>query len=319
MIGAMIAQALICETRNEMKVIPLIYNPTAGALRRDPGKIDRLTRALARRGIDVLLLPTNRMGDATQLTRQSVNDGAEVVVVCGGDGTINEAAQSLVGTETALAVWPCGTANVLAREMRLPCDENALSELIAGRTARTISVGRAVKPETGWERYFLLMAGIGLDATIVNGVDLGLKRLIGAGAYLASGLDYLARLPLTPFSIDLNGRRLESTFTVISNAASYAVCFTLAPGAEMDDDKLDVCVFNSRSRLAYLTYAFLSMAKGLHTRVSKVVYQPAREAHANSNDNALVQLDGDVMGTLPMRFEIAPKALRIIAPAKQCH
>jgi diacylglycerol kinase family enzyme len=106
---------------------------------------------------------------------------------------------------------------------------------------------------------------------------------------------------------------------VISNAASYAVCFTLAPGAEVDDDKLDVCVFNSRSRLAYLTYAFLSMAKGLHTRVSKVVYQPAREAHANSNDNALVQLDGDVMGTLPMRFEIAPQALRIIAPAKQCH
>ncbi|HKQ79869.1 MAG TPA: diacylglycerol kinase family protein [Blastocatellia bacterium] len=299
-----------------MKAIPLIYNPTAGALRRDPGKLERLTRALTRQGINVLLMPTNRAGDATELTRKSVDDGAEIVVVCGGDGTINEAAQSLVGTETALAVWPCGTANVLAREMRLPGDENAFSELIAGRSARTISVGRAEKPETGWRRYFLLMAGIGLDATIVNGVDLGLKRLIGAGAYLASGLDYLARLPLTPFSIDLNGRRLESTFTVISNAASYAVCFTLAPGAEMDDDKLDVCVFNSRSRLAYLTYAFLSMAKGLHTRVSKVVYQPAQEAHANSNDKALVQLDGDVMGTLPMRFEIAPQALRIIAPAK---
>jgi len=299
-----------------MKVIPLIFNPTAGALRRDPGKIERLTRVLARQGVDVLLLPTNYAGDATRLASQSVNDGAEIVAVCGGDGTINEAAQSLIGTETALAVLPCGTANVLARELRLPGDENALAELIAGRSARTISVGRAVKPETGWERYFLLMAGIGLDATIVNGVDLGLKRLIGAGAYLASGLDYLARLPLTPFSIDLNGRRHESTFTVISNAASYAVCFTLAPGAEVDDDKLDVCVFNSRSRLVYLTYAFLSMAKGLHTRISNVVYQPAREALANSNDKALVQLDGDVVGTLPMRFEIAPQALRIIAPAK---
>jgi YegS/Rv2252/BmrU family lipid kinase len=296
------------------KQLPLIYNPTAGALRRDPGKIERLTRALARQGIAVNPLPTTNVGDATRLAAQSVNDGADVVIVCGGDGTINEAAQSLVGTETALAVWPCGTANVLARELRLPCDENALSELIADRVTRTISVGRAVKPGDGWHRYFLLMAGIGLDATIVNGVDLGLKRLIGAGAYLASGLDYLARMPLTPFSIDLNGQRHESTFTVISNAASYAVCFTLAPGAKMDDDKLDVCVFNSRSRLAYLTYAFLSMARGLHTRISNVVYQPAREAQANSNDKALVQLDGDVMGTLPMRFEIAPGALRIIAP-----
>ena len=154
-------------------------------------------------------LPTTCVGDATRLAAQSVNDGAETVIVCGGDGTINEAAQSLVGTETALAVWPCGTANVLAREMRLPCDENALSELIAGRSARTISVGRAVKPGDDWQRYFLLMAGIGLDATIVNGVDLGLKRLIGAGAYLAAGLGYLARMPVTPFSIDLNGRRHE--------------------------------------------------------------------------------------------------------------
>src|SRR5215510_8975747 len=299
------------------KQLPLIYNPTAGALKRDTIKIERLTNALARQGIAVRLLPTARGGDATRLAAQSVNDGAEIVIVCGGDGTINEAAQSLVGTETALAVWPCGTANVLGREMSLPCDENALSELIADASVRTISVGRAVKPGDDWQRYFLLMAGIGLDATIVNGVDLGLKRLIGAGAYLAAGLDYLARMPLTPFSIDLNGRRHESTFTVISNAASYAVCFTLAPGARVDDDKLNVCVFNSRSRLAYLTYAFLSMAKGLHTRISDVIYQPAREAHANSNDRALVQLDGDVMGTLPMHFEIAPRALRIIAPARQ--
>src|SRR5882672_8924944 len=110
------------------KQLPLIYNPTAGALKRDAGKIERLTQALARRGIGVSLLPTKRMGDATRLAGQSVNDGAEIVIVCGGDGTINEAAQSLVGTETALAVWPCGTANVLARELRLPCDENALSE-----------------------------------------------------------------------------------------------------------------------------------------------------------------------------------------------
>src|SRR5262245_58767082 len=106
------------------KQLPLIYNPTAGSLRRDSVKIERLTRALARRGIAVNLLPTTCVGDATRLAVQSVSDGAEIVIVCGGDGTINEAAQSLVGTETALAVWPCGTANVLAREMRLPCDEN---------------------------------------------------------------------------------------------------------------------------------------------------------------------------------------------------
>jgi len=274
-------------------------------------------RALSEQGIEVIPQATTHAGHATELARQAVGEGAEIVIVCGGDGTINDAAQSLVGTEAALAVWPCGTANVLAKELRLPGDEEAWSRLIAGGSTRTISVGRAVKPETGWQRYFLLMAGIGLDATIVQGVNLGLKRLTGIGAYLASGLGYLARLPLTPFSIEFNGRKLESAFTVISNAATYAVWFTLAPGARMDDDKLDVCVFNSRSRLAYLTYALLSLAGGIHTRSSNVVYQPAREVKANSNAAALVQLDGDVVGNLPMKFEVVPQALRIIAPRKQ--
>ncbi len=298
--------------------VSLIYNPTAGGLRRDPKQIERLLCAVGGHGIDVIPRATTHTGHATQLAREAVNEGADVVIVCGGDGTINEAAQSLVGTGTALAAWPCGTANVLAKEMRLPGNEEALAKLIAGRNVRTISVGRAMKPGSDWQRFFLLMAGIGLDATIVEGVDLGLKRLTGIGAYLASGLSYLARLPLTPFSIDFNGRRHESTFTVISNAASYAVWFTVAPGARLDDDKLDVCVFNSRSRLAYLSYAFLCMAGGSHTRSPKVVYQPAREVWANSNDHALVQLDGDVVGYLPMRFEIVPQALRIIAPEGQC-
>src|SRR5262245_41221753 len=122
-----------------MKAIPLIYNPTAGALRRDPKKIERLALALARRGIEVTPAPTERAGHATHLTAQAVNDGAEIVIVCGGDGTINEAAQSLVGSCAALAVWPCGTANVLAKELHLPCDEEALAELIARRSLRTIS------------------------------------------------------------------------------------------------------------------------------------------------------------------------------------
>jgi YegS/Rv2252/BmrU family lipid kinase len=296
----------------------LIFNPTAGGVHRNPGQIERLVRALQAHGIEVAPLATTCCGHATSLARQAVSDGAEVVIVCGGDGTINEVAQSLVGTGTALAIWPSGTANVLAEELRLPRNPIALAKLIADDQAFPISVGCATKPETGWRRYFLLMAGIGLDATIVQGVDLNLKRLTGIGAYVASGLGYLARFPLTPFTIDFNGKRYESTFAVIANAARYAVCFTIAPQAKMDDDKLDVCLFNSRSRLAYLGYAFLSMT-GKHTRSSGVIYQEAGKVDANSNDAALVQLDGDVVGRLPMQFEIVPRSLRVIAPPAAFH
>jgi diacylglycerol kinase (ATP) len=291
----------------------LIYNPTAGGLRREPAQIEELINSLREQGIEVTPQMTTDVGHATELSQEAVNDGTEVVIVCGGDGTINEAAQPLVGTGTALAVWPSGTANVLANELQLPRRPEAIAKLIACGQSRLISVGRAMKPESDWQRYFLLMAGIGLDATIVHGVDLDLKRLTGIGAYLASGLGYLAKLPLTPFSIDFNGRHYESTFAVIANAARYAVCFTMAPKARVDDDKFDICLFNSRSRLSLLGYAFLSMS-GRHTRSSGVVYQETREVKANSNPDALVQLDGDVVGRLPMQFEIVPRALRVIAP-----
>ncbi|MDX2039819.1 MAG: diacylglycerol kinase family lipid kinase [Acidobacteriota bacterium] len=296
-----------------MRKTVLIYNPTAGALRHDLQQIEKLTAALNQRGIQIVPMPTRYAGHATELAAQATTDKAPTVIVCGGDGTINEVAQALVGTETTLAVWPCGTANVLAEELRLPRDFDGLAKLIAENSVRTISVGKAVKRQTGWQRYFLLMAGIGLDATIVQNVRPELKKSFGKGAYFASGMEFLARLPLTPFSIKFNDQSHESTFTVISNAAHYASLFTLAPGAAIDDDKLNVCVFNSRSRLAYLGYAALSLIGG-HTVSPGVVYQETGNAHANSNDHALVQIDGDVMGTLPMDFEIVPEALRIFAP-----
>ena len=113
---------------------------------------------------------------------------------------------------------------------------------------------------------------------------------------------------------DFHGQQHESTFAVISNAARYASMFTLAPGARIDDDKFRVCVFNARSRLAWLSHAFLSIT-GTHTLRRSVVYQETGAAMANSNVEAPVQLDGDIVGKLPMDFEIVPRALRIYAPS----
>ncbi len=299
-----------------MKQAALIYNPTAGALCRDLKQVQRLATALSEHGINVAAQATVRAGHATSLAEEAVKDGAETVIVCGGDGTINEAAQALVGTETSLAAWPSGTANVLAKELSFPKSAEALAKLITADSIRTISVGLATKPEEGWQRYFLLMAGIGLDAAIVESVNLELKKVAGKGAYWAAGLDFLARMPLTPFSLKFNGQQHDSTFAVISNAAHYASMFTLAPGARIDDDKFNICLFNTRSRLAYLSYAFLSLT-GNHTISPGVVYQEAAEAKANSSDLAPVQLDGDLVGKLPMDFQIVPQALRIVAPVSQ--
>jgi len=296
-----------------MQKVSLIFNPTAGRLRRTPELINHIRTVLRDAGIDATALATSAPGDATLLAKQAVERKDQLIIVCGGDGTINEAAQAVVGTDTALAVWPGGTANVLAKELDLPNNPQMLAALIAGGHARTISVGCALKPGTDWHRYFLLMAGVGIDAAIVRGVSPRLKRKTAYGAFWASALDYLARLPLTPFSLAVGEAKYEGIFACIANASSYGGWFTIAPKARLEEAELDVCLFNSRGRASLLGYALLGLT-GSHTRSRGVIYRKTKAAVANSNDAAPVQLDGEFVGTLPMRFEILPRALKVIAP-----
>src|SRR5262252_5541090 len=272
-----------------MKRVTIIYNPAAGILRNDVASLGRLVRTLRLRGLEIQNTKTTGSGHATEIARKAVAAGADAVLVCGGDGTINEAAQALVGTETALAVWPLGTGNVLAKDLGLPSNPTALASLIGEGSTRTISVGRATSPRQDWQRYFLLMAGIGVDATIVKAVDPDLKRIAGIGAYWIAGMEFLARFPLTRFRVTAGEQENQATFATIANSASYGGWFSLAPRAEIEKQKLDVCLFDVRSRLDSIRYALMSL-NGSHLRSPRVVYQEVEMALANSNDEALVQL-----------------------------
>ncbi len=297
------------------KRVSIIYNPKAGGLHGNTDKISRLAAALRGQGIELSddqIQATTASGDATRLAQQAVADKIDLLIVGGGDGTINEVAQALIGSETVLAILPSGTANVLAKELRLPRQPEALAKLIAADRTRNISVGRASKPDGSWSRYFILMAGIGLDASVIETVNPKLKKQWGLGSYVAAGLKTLAMWPLHPFSLSVNAQNHDATFAIVANAANYAAWFTIAPKSQMESDYLNVCIFNSRSRIIYLSYAFLSLF-GAHTRSSRVIYQPITETYANSSNTTPVQLDGELVGHLPMHFECIPQALRIVA------
>ncbi len=295
--------------------ISLIYNPKAGGLHGSTDKISRLVLALRAHGIELSddqILGTAASGDAIRLAQEAVANETNLLIVAGGDGTINEVAQAVVGSATALAILPSGTANVLAKELRLPRQPEELAKLIATGRTRNISVGRASKPDGGWSRYFILMAGIGLDATIIETVNPIQKKRWGLGSYIAAGLKTLATWPLHPFSLNFNAQKHDATFAIVANGANYAAWFTIAPKSRLESDHLEVCVFNSRSRLIYLSYAFLSLF-GAHTWSSQVIYEPVTETYANSSNTTPVQLDGELVGHLPMHFECVPHALRIVA------
>ena len=297
------------------KNIVLIYNPRAGGLNKTTNPVHLLVTALKKRNIELpkdQIRATTCAGDATRLAAQAVTQAAEILIVCGGDGTINEAAQALIGTKTALVVLPTGTANVLAKELKLPRHPEAIADLIASGSRREISVGLAEKPDQSWQRYFLLMAGIGLDATIIEAVNPAQKKQWGIGSYIIAGLKTLVAWPLKSFSLQFNQQHCAATFAIVANAANYAAWFKIAPQARLDSAQLDVCIFNSKSRLSYLTYACLSLF-GAHTLSPAVIYQPITEMNADSPEAVPVQLDGELAGHLPMRFSCVPHALQIVA------
>lgn len=292
----------------------LISNPHAGRGGRVRArKIARFCEELRALGIEVEVAETNAPGHATLLAEKAARAGLDEIVVSGGDGTINEALQGVSGTNVRLAIWPTGTANVLARELRLPFDATAAAEVFArGRTQR-VSIGRATDERSNASRYFFLMAGVGLDASVARGVRPRLKRRMGAAAFWYSGLEHLALWKPESFEVEIDGQTYPATFTAIGNAPHYGSNLAITPRARLDSPEFEVCIVNSRSRFRYLyllTHAMRS--RGVAENLAGVRFLSATRVRATGR--AHVQADGEIIGQLPMSFHIVPAAIEIIVP-----
>jgi YegS/Rv2252/BmrU family lipid kinase len=293
--------------------IRLISNPNAGrgGVQR-ARKVARFREYLAARGIEIEVEHTTGPHDATRLARLAAEEGARTVIVSGGDGTINEALQGLVDTNVRLGIWPAGTANVLARELRLPFDAEAAAEVFARGKAVRISVGCATEEESGARRYFVLMAGIGLDASVVERVLPALKRRVGEVAFWYSGLGHLADWRPSVFTIEVDGQEYPATFAAIGKAPRYGVGLAITPRARLDSAEFEICLVNSHSRFRYLYLLTHAIRGGVPEKTHAVRF--TRTTRARAIGDALVQADGELIGRLPMTFEVIPDAIEIITP-----
>ncbi len=179
------------------------------------GLIQALASQLESLGIKVDLKLTGGPGEATQIAARAARNGSSDIIVAGGDGTINEAIQGLAGTKARLAIIPRGTANVLARELGLPLDDEQAAVVAAKGKSRKIYLGLAIDETTNESRHFVLMAGIGLDASVVRRVQPSLKKRIGKGAFWISGLSHLATWNPRPFTLEIDGQKYTATFATI--------------------------------------------------------------------------------------------------------
>jgi YegS/Rv2252/BmrU family lipid kinase len=286
-----------------------ISNPVAsgGGHRRD---LQRILEALGALGFAVEERPTSAPGDATLFAAQAVANGVDVVCAIGGDGTVNETINGLAGSGVPLAVVPTGTVNVLAMELGIPLDPPDAVRVVGAGSLSWIDLGLA------GDRYFALMAGIGMDARTVAHVNPMLKKTLKEAAFAVQGaVSYLTHdEPL--LRIECDERTVEGYFAVFGNASNYGGAFGITPLADMRDGLLDVCVLEDKSFLGTAWY-WLAALINSHINHPKVAYfrtEAARVSSVDQGKEVLVQTDGEVAGRLPLECRVVPHALRVIVP-----
>jgi diacylglycerol kinase (ATP) len=305
-----------------LKNATLIYNPVAG---RHPRRRERQIRAAAevlrQRGIEVKLAPTTGPGVACHLARAAVKEGAELVLVCGGDGTVNEAINGLVPGNATLGIMPGGVANIIGKELHLPHHPVRAARVLPNWTPRRIALGRATWGEAGsgaglQSRFFISVAGIGFDAYIIHRLSWPLKMGWGVIGYGLEAVRQALRYSFPPFLFRTEDGERHVTFAVVHRSGHYAGWLPLAPTASLFEPRFTACLFKSPSRARYFLYAAAVILRQ-HLRLADVELVEGRKVACASEQPGkpiYFELDGELVGELPATFEVVPDALTVLAP-----
>jgi len=273
----------------------VIFNPVAG--RRRAAALWRVLDLLVENGVKLEVAETQHAGHATQLARNAAREGLAMVVAAGGDGTIAEVANGLIGSTTALGVIPLGTANVLAKEYKLPTSPRAIANALAYRRTRLLWPG--IAKMAGDEHVFVQMVGLGFDGAVVHGLQPLLKRAIGRGAYVWQSLweSIAYRFPRVKLTID--GKEFEAASVVVSKGRLYGGPYLLAPNAAPTLPGFQVALFENPGTFAALLSG-AALPLGLLPRCPGVrVIAGAQVKFCPSNGPIMTQSDGDALPGTP--------------------
>lgn len=301
----------------------LIYNLSSGRRRdRRFGEIEQAVRVLKETGLAVELAPTRGPGTATGIARNAVAQRRGMVIACGGDGTINEIVNGLAGSRLPMALLPAGTANILAKELRVPWDIPHAARLIPSGRVKRVALGVALAPDGRYSaqippegRHFLCVAGAGPDGALVNAVNNGLKSRTGQFAYWAEGARQLLRYDFPEIRICSAGQERRATLIVVGRTVNYGGPFKITTGASLYEDSFELLTNSTRSGLRYvaclpaLWLGKLRLMKGIDAWKSpEVICEPVGDGPVYA------QVDGEPIGPLPLCFRIVPDALSLVVP-----
>jgi len=290
----------------------LIVNPLSGR-KKVEAFMPRITEILGRDNSLSLAITREKNGAFLEAERAGC-EGYDIVVVCGGDGTLNEVINGLMSSHSSIPIGfvPCGTSNIYAHSAGIPFDPVQACEIVLKKYVKRIDLGKVGTGASA--RYFVSMAGIGYDASVIQALNPNLVRSLGGiPAHLITGVVELMKYRGTELSIKLDGSPCRGFQAIISNGSHYGVSSVIAPEAEMADGYLDVILFKRGKRTDMLRYV-LGILMGCHLRFKDVEYTRAKEIEIDAPGEVWIQVDGESMGTLPQKFEVYPQALQVILP-----
>jgi len=289
--------------------LAIIANPVAG--RGHPfRKIQDYVRNWNHPNWDARLLTTQAPGHAGELARELAESPPDLLAVCGGDGTFNEVVSCLPQPLFPLAILPCGTANVLARELRLPLDPVKSLQIALKRNIRHVDVGVM---RGGDNRSFMFVAGIGFDADAVYKARPALKSAVGMAAYAVAVAECLIGYKFPTFTLTANGRNYQATSCLICNARSYGGGMVFCPEADMTDGLLDVLVIEGIHRVGLAGF-LLSAWCGVRRKHEWVQRFRTKEIKINGPSSVRIETDGELAGTLPAEFFLSEKTFPLVVP-----
>ena len=282
----------------------IILNPAADGERalRKQARVESLAH-------DCVFCATTYTGEAEAMARRGVAEGFEKIVAAGGDGTINEVVNGLAESGTTLGLLPIGTMNVFATELGLPTHDLELCwEIVKGDSTRAIDLPKAN------QKFFVQLAGVGLDAQVVKETSSQLKRNFGPLSYVISALQIAARKPPKLFIQSEDASIDEGSFVLVGNGRLYGGPFPFFKHAVLDDGLLDVIVFKRLGYLEIIKY-LQDVIFSSEIRVPEIEYFQTRQLRVESDQSVPVELDGELVGNCPVEFSLENRSLRVLVPS----
>lgn len=276
-------------------------------------RLDSAVRILQDAGAAVELIATVGPQTAGELARKAVDAGCDLILAAGGDGTINEAVNGIVGSNVPFGILPAGTANVLANEIGFANRPDHAAKQLLEATPVRIALGALERPHQP-RRHFVLMAGVGLDARIVYELDLDLKGKLGKLAYWHGGFRQFGR-PVPRFHLSVNGSQYCASFALITRVRNYGGDFEIARRIRLTDDDFEVVVFQNHQWQDYLRFFGAVMTNRLHSTSGVAITRATHvEVSVPEDQRIYIQTDGEPVGVLPATISTIPDALTLLLP-----